>query len=193
VGAGLVFWHSLISVIGFTEDSQKPLDMEDVRMKRASIIVVFLSLLFAFAAQAQMQMPKPGPEHKKLDYFLGTWSTDGDMKPGPMGPGGFFIVIHSDMKMPMGTGTGLAVMGYNADQKKYTYHEFNSMGEAEAATGTVDGDTWTWTDENMMNGNVVHGRYTMKILSPTSYTFKYEVSQDGNWTTVMDGKTTKTK
>jgi hypothetical protein len=181
--------------------------MEDVRMKRASIIVVFLSLLFAFAAQAQMQMPKPGPEHKKLDYFLGTWSTDGDMKPGPMGPGGkftgtshdewmdggFFIVIHSDMKMPMGTGTGLAVMGYNADQKKYTYHEFNSMGEAEAATGTVDGDTWTWTDENKMNGNVVHGRYTMKILSPTSYTFKYEVSQDGNWTTVMDGKTTKTK
>jgi hypothetical protein len=33
----------------------------------------------------------------------------------------------------------------------------------------------------------------MKILSPTSYTFKYEVSQDGNWITVMDGKTTKTK
>ena len=103
------------------------------------------------------------------------------------------MVIHSNMKMPMGAGTGLAVMGYNADQKKYTYHEFNSMGEAEAATGTVDGDTWAWTDENMMNGNVVHGRYTMKILSPTSYTFKYEVSQDGNWITVMDGKTTKTK
>jgi len=103
-------------------------------MKRPSIIIVFLTLLFAFtvAAQAQMQMPKPGAEHKKLDYFLGTWTTDGDMKPGPMGPGGkftgtshvewmdggFFIVIHSNMKMPMGAGTGLAVMGYNADQKK---------------------------------------------------------------------------
>ena len=33
-------------------------------MKRPSIIIVFLTLLFAFtvASQAQMQMPKPGPE-----------------------------------------------------------------------------------------------------------------------------------
>jgi len=32
----------------------------------------------------------------------------------------------------------------------------------------------------------------MKVLSPTAYSFKYEVSQDGaNWTTVMDGKSTK--
>ena len=47
-------------------------------MKRTSIIIVFLTLLFAFtvASQGQMQMPKPGPEHKKLDYFLGAWTTD---------------------------------------------------------------------------------------------------------------------
>ena len=32
----------------------------------------------------------------------------------------------------------------------------------------------------------------MKVVSPTSYTFKYEMSQDGtSWTTVMDGKATK--
>jgi len=32
----------------------------------------------------------------------------------------------------------------------------------------------------------------VKIASPTSYTFKYEVSQDGTtWTAVMDGKATK--
>jgi hypothetical protein len=36
------------------------------------------------------------------------------------------------------------------------------------------------------------GRFTMKIVSPTSYTFKYEMSQDGtHWDTVMDGKATK--
>ena len=36
------------------------------------------------------------------------------------------------------------------------------------------------------------GRYTMKVLSPTSYTMKYELSQDGsNWTTAMEGKATK--
>lgn len=38
------------------------------------------------------------------------------------------------------------------------------------------------------------GRFTMKVLSPTSYSFKYEMSQDGTtWNTVMDGKSTKDK
>ena len=32
----------------------------------------------------------------------------------------------------------------------------------------------------------------MTEVSPTSYTYKYEISQDGNtWTLVMDGKSTK--
>jgi len=36
------------------------------------------------------------------------------------------------------------------------------------------------------------GRFTMKVLSPTSYTMKFELSQDGtNWMTGMEGKATK--
>ncbi len=32
----------------------------------------------------------------------------------------------------------------------------------------------------------------MKITSPTSYNFTFEMSQDGKtWTTIMDGKATK--
>lgn len=43
-----------------------------------------------------------------------------------------------------------------------------------------------------MNGVTLKGKYTMKILSPTSYNFAYEISQDGTkWTPVMDGKATK--
>jgi hypothetical protein len=37
-------------------------------------------------------------------------------------------------------------------------------------------------------------RFTMKILSPASYSFKYEMSEDRtNWSTLMDGKSTKSK
>ena len=179
-------------------------------MKRLSISVAFFTLLFGAAAsmQAQMQMPKPAPELKNLDYFVGTWTTDGDMKPGPMGPGGkmtstghsewmdggFFLVIHSDFKGSMGNGTSAAVMGYNSDEKAYTYDEYNSMGEAEHSQGRLDGDTWTWGADEKMGGQTMKGRFTMKILSPTSYSFKYELSSDGaQWTTVMDGKTTKSK
>jgi len=165
-------------------------------------------LVLAAVALAQMEMPKPGPEHKKLDMFAGTWTLDSDMKPGPMGPGGkiteaekcdwmeggFYLVCQTDYKGVMGTGVGTSYMGYSADDKVYTYHEFNSWGEFEEAKGAVDGDTWTWMSDEKMNGMPMKGRFKMKILSPTSYTFSYEMSQDGTkWDLIMDGKATKGK
>ncbi|MGB8986642.1 MAG: DUF1579 family protein, partial [Candidatus Sulfotelmatobacter sp.] len=92
-------------------------------------------VLVAVAAAAQMQPPKPAPELKKLDVFVGSWTLDGTMKPGTMGPGGtmtenekcewmeggFYLVCHSDYKSSMGNGVGLSVMGYSADDKAYTY------------------------------------------------------------------------
>jgi hypothetical protein len=163
-------------------------------------------LLLVVAAVAQMEAPKPGPELKKLDAFAGTWTLEGDMKPGPMSPGGtmaenercewmdgnFFLVCKSDFKSSMGNGTGISVMGYSTDDKTYTYREFNSWGEAMDSKGSVDGNTWTWTSDEKMNGMVMKGRFTMKITSPTSYNFTFDMSQDGTkWTTVMEGKATK--
>jgi hypothetical protein len=161
-------------------------------------------LVMAAMALAQMEMPKPGPEHKKLDVFAGSWTLDGDMKPGPMGPGGkmtetekcewmdggFYLVCHSDFKGGMGSGVGTSYMGYSADDKAYTYREFNSWGEFTDAKGSVDGDTWTW----ISNEKFGKGRFTMKITSPSTYDFSFEMSEDGTkWTLVMDGKATKGK
>jgi hypothetical protein len=162
------------------------------------------------AALAQMEMPKPGPEHKKLDAFAGTWTLDGDIKPGPMGPGGkvtesekcewmeggFFLVCHIDFKtaMTMGNGSGISIMGYSTDDKSYTYREFNSWGEFTDSKGSVEGDTWTWINDEKMGAMTMKGRFTMKVTSPTAYNFMYENSQDGTkWTTVMEGKATKGK
>ena len=160
----------------------------------------------AVSTEAQMPMPKPAPEVSKLDYLAGDWISEGDMKPGPMGPGGkitstdqvkwmegkFFIVMNSKFKGAMGDGTALAVMGFDPDKKVYTYNEYNSMGQVNHSEGTITGDTWNWTSDENMGGQTFKGRYTMKVMSPTAYSFKYEVSQDGaNWTTVMDGKSTK--
>jgi hypothetical protein len=163
-------------------------------------------LVFAAAAVAQMQPPKPGPEVKKLDVFVGTWTLSGDMKPGMMGPGGsmtenekcewmdggFYLVCHSDYKSTMGNGVGLSVMGYSADDKAYTYREFNSFGEFEDSKGILDGDTWTWTSEEKMGTMTMKGRFTIKVTSASSYNFTFEMSQDGTkWGTVMDGKAGK--
>jgi len=178
-------------------------------MTRLLTISVFLMLLFALAlsAQEQMEMPK-APELKNLDYFAGTWSITGEMKPGPMGPGGkmteteqskwmdggYFLESHIDYKSSMGNGTGISFLSYDANDKMYTYDEFNSAGEAVHSKGMLQGDTWTWTNDEKMGGQTMKGRFTMKILSPTSYTFKFEMSQDGtNWNTILDGTATKQK
>jgi hypothetical protein len=170
--------------------------------------ILAMCLLFEAAAMAQMQPPKPGPEHKKLDIFAGAWTLDGTMKPGAMGPGGtmtenekcewmeggFYLVCHSNYKGSMGNGSGLSMMGYSSDDKAYTYREFNSYGEFVDARGALDGDTWTWTSDEKMEGMTMKGRFTIKMTSATSYNFMYEMSQDGTkWTTAMEGKATKVK
>ena len=178
-------------------------------MKRTSeaMLIFCVMLITAAALQAQMGPQTPAPELKKLDFLTGDWTAEGTVNPGPGMPGGkftesthsqwmegnFFLIEHSDADMAgMGKFKEYAVMGYDKEKKVYTYTAFNSMGEAENATGTVDGDTWTWTSDEHMGGMTMKGRFTMKVTSPTSYTMKYELSQDGtNWMTAMEGKATK--
>jgi hypothetical protein len=175
-------------------------------MKRAGIILGAGLILMAGAA-AQESAPKPAPEHKKLEMLAGSWVLEGDVKPNPMGPGGklsesekcewmeggFFLVCHVDFKSAnSGNGSGLSVIGYSTSDKAYTYREFNSWGEFEDSRGTVDGDTWTWTNDDKMGDTMGKGRFTVKFTSPASYTFTYETSPDGaKWTMLVDGKATK--
>ena len=149
-------------------------------------------------------MPPPAQELKKLDYFAGTWLLEGEMKPGPMGPGGkvtesdvnrwmdggFFLVVRSDFTIAaMGSATGVAYMGYDSNQKVYTYDEFNSIGDAIHSKGTLDGDTWTWSGERVTDAGTAKTRWVVDVVSSDSYNFRFEMSQDTKtWTTVMEGK-----
>ena len=110
--------------------------------------------------------------------------------------GGFFQVRHSDFSMPPelgGAGTTLAILGYDAEKNTYTEERFDSTGRHAVLSGTLNGDTWTWTGENNYGGMTIKSRLRLKITSPTSYTSKYEVSSDGgaNWLPFWDGKVTQ--
>lgn len=170
---------------------------------------IFLSALVLLSAAAWAQPSKPGPELKKLDYFLGTWTTDATIAQGPWGaggkftsshssewmPGGFFLQGHADFTMPAelgGDGKGVSFMGYDTNENVYTYDQFNSQGHRQLSKGTVSGDTWTWTSSQIYAGQEFKQRMTIKVLTPTSYSMKFEISMDGtNWMTFMEGKATK--
>ena len=84
----------------------------------------------------------------------------------------------------------MSIMGYSNDDKSYTYREFNSWGEFDDSKGSLKAIpglgrvTRRWARDKR--------RFTMKVTSPTSYDFTFEMSQDGTkWSTFMDGKATK--
>jgi Protein of unknown function (DUF1579) len=177
-------------------------------MKTHFALFICLTLLsgFAVSVRAQTELAKPASELRKLDYFAGTWRAQGEVKPGPMGPGGkftgtnkvqwmdggFFLVTHSEFHGAMGKGTETAYMGYDNNDKMYTYDSFNTLGEADHAKGKLDGDTWTWQSEVRMGPQTMKGRLTLKMLSATAYSFKFETSTDGTtWNTLLQGKDTK--
>ena len=177
-------------------------------MKTHFALFICLTLLpgFAESVRAQTELPKPAPELRKLDYFAGTWRAEGEVKPGPMGPGGkftgtnevqwmnggFFLVTHSEFNGAMGKGSETAYMGYDSNDKMYTYDSFNTLGEADHAKGKLEGDTWTWLSETRMGPQTIKGRLTLKMLSATAYSFRFETSTDGAaWNTLLQGKDTK--
>jgi hypothetical protein len=173
-------------------------------------MVVGVLLVGAWAmAQAPAAPPKPGPEHKRLGYYVGKWQGTGEMKPGPMGPGGkmswtetcgwftgrYAIICNSDMRGPMGAGKGHAIMSYNREEKAYVYFGIDTNGATDIGRGSVQDNVWNWTGEGKMGGKAYKIRYSVTETSNDAYTFKFEMSGDGGrtWALVMDGGSSRAK
>jgi hypothetical protein len=181
-------------------------------MKRIFNVIAACALVSVagpqFLAGQAPQAPKPGPEHARLGYFVGKWTGEGEMKPGPMGPGGkmtssdtcewfegrFSVICRSEGTTPMGATKSIGILGYSAEEKVYTYYgvDNTNMTMASVPRGTVRGDTWTYTDEATMGGQKVKSRVTIKEVSPSAYTFKMEMQgPDGKWMPAMESKQSK--
>lgn len=175
-------------------------------MYRLAIIAVFASS-FVFAQAPQQPSPTGVlPQHQEMGYFAGDWTATGTARISPTTPAapftlkehgewvtdGYFLETKTSMKGTLGTVNSQRVMGYNVQDKVYTYNVYNSLGEHQVALGHVNGNNWTWDSEEKLNGITVEGRYTITLTSPNSYDFKSEVANPkGGWVTVMEGKATR--
>ncbi len=159
-------------------------------------------------AQAPAGPPKPGPEQKRLAYFEGKWTSEGEQKANPFGPAGkfssndscawildgFFLMCTSDGKDPVGSMKGIGLMGWDAENKVYTNYGADSRGFCGPSEGTLKGNVWTFTSSMKVKGKTIHGRYIATEVSPSEFTFKWDMEDDkGNWTTLAEGKSTKAK
>lgn len=181
--------------------------MRSVRHSLAACAVASVISLQVANAQGG-QPPKPGPEQERLGYFVGKWTAEGEMKPGPMGPGGkmttsdncewfeghYSVICRSEGTTPTGSTKSIGILGYSPEEKVYTYYgvDNSSMTMASVPKGTLKGDTWTYTDAGTMGGKKYKSRVIIKQLSPTSYSFKMDMQgPDGKWMPMMETKNTK--
>jgi hypothetical protein len=170
---------------------------------RSSVAVILICGFTALSlAQAPPEGPKPGPEHKKLEYFLGTWKVETEIKANEyvpagkgvttatvtLGPGGFCVESRAEGQIPRTD----AIIAYDSDAKVYREFYASSAGLVGSGTGTVNGNTWTWMLEDKVFGKAAKGRTTITISSASQYTSKYEMlDANGRYVTIQEGTATK--
>ena len=174
---------------------------------KAMLAVSCLIALPLAAAAQEAPMPQPTAEHEVLGTWVGEWSGEGEMKPGPFGEGGpmtwseqctwfeggrFHVICRSQGSGFMGPVTGLGIIGYNPGKQVYTQYGVDSNGWSAYAEGTRSGDTWVFRSQEVMGDTVYQTRATMTMTSPDTLTFAWEISEDGeNWTLLMDGTSSR--
>jgi hypothetical protein len=176
-------------------------------MKKLLLVVTALAIGSPAVLAQPAQMPTPGPEQKALERWVGTWKMEGTASDTPLGPGGkvtgaetcrmfeggWHLVCDIEGTGPWGPMKGLTILTWDRTRKSYRYFAINTMPEAEMATGTYDGKTWTWSSTVEMEGKTLHSRYIMTQTSPTTDSLRWEISTDGqSWTTAMEATSTKT-
>ncbi len=175
-------------------------------MKRNIIVLSLTFVLFALAAQAQTNPPAPGPENKKLEVFVGTWTGDGKAETTPFakgGPttgtmtcamytGGYHLICDSDDTGPMGKIKSHSIYGYSSEKKQYFNFGIDSSGFGGPGTAKVQGSDWTFEGSDTMGGKTYWFRTLVKLVSPKELTYKSEFSEDAKtWKPMAEGKMTR--
>jgi Protein of unknown function (DUF1579) len=162
---------------------------------RLVLAVALLSGLFAQAPARQ-----PGPEQARLESLAGRWTIEGEAggerftrtETCDWFTGGFHLICRSEVTGAADGVKGQSIIGYDSDEKAYTFYFISSTGTAVTMRGSVSGTVWTWIGDLHVRGGLMKARTTITDRSPTSYTFTMEGSFEGGpWIILEAGRGTK--
>ena len=152
-----------------------------------------------------MDMPKVTDAHRMLERLAGRWSGQEKLSPSPWDPAGGMAIARINNRIALGgfaviqdyeqerngevSFHGHGVFQYDANQKNYVLHWFDSMGMgANEFRGDCKDNVYTFMSKSPQGEN----RVTFDFRQNGKYTFKLEASMDGKqWMTFMDGTYTK--
>jgi Protein of unknown function (DUF1579) len=111
----------------------------------------------------QADAPGPGPEHRRLEAFIGKRINEGETVATPDAPAakiltsdvyewipGRFAVLHTacGRLADLDVG-GVEILGYDAESGRYTSHFFDSQGHVTVDELVYDDGRWMWIGERI--------------------------------------------
>lgn len=176
-------------------------------MKHRAIVLSMAVLVGAAALTAQTPAPKPGPEHKKLEIWVGNWTYETVNKATPYQPAGkvsgtakvrptldgFFLEWRGAEKGPAGDSRWIEIDGYDALAKKFFWNSFSSDGSFDTVTYTIEADTVNYSGTKFMGEKQLKIKGNVVFASDhKSWVEKRDVSADGKtWVPSSETKMTK--
>lgn len=150
------------------------------------------------AAGVVDQAHRPGPEHKRLDVFIGRWINEGYTVASPQAPstkittsdvyewmpGGFFVLHTAYGRLGNMDVGGTEILGYDSSNHKYFTHFYDSGGNFHESELAVDANTWTWRGQMtgctaiFTNGGKIQTAHHVRL-------------EDGHWVPSMEVVLTK--
>lgn len=145
---------------------------------------------------------------RRLDAFVGSWTTVGTAQASPLGPagrlstvesfewlpGGFFLVHRWEGQLGSAEVNGLEVLGFDARTKVYTSRFFDQAGMTGTLRANPQGNAWSWAGDTDIGGKLVKQRCTTILVNADTFTTRCEYSADGfKWLTMLESRSTRVK
>lgn len=143
--------------------------------------------------------PTRGPEHERLEVFLGRWTAEGRL-PGASGtpmvvtedfewlPGRFFLLQREEMQFGNQGFKTTKVLGYDATKGAYVVHHFDSLGYHRTYSATERDGVWSFSGE--------HERATFTVAPDgQSFTASWQQRATGGaeWSPLCEFRATKVR
>ena len=178
-------------------------------MKTLITLIAAACLVGTAFGQQPNPSPTPGPEHKKLEIWVGDWTYEIVAQASPLGPAstftgkntarpilnGWFVEFRGEDKGPTGTTQWTETDGYDPLSQRYIWRGFASDGSVQDVTYTIDGSKVAYSGA-VNSGNKSYPIRGTVILAADSSSGadKREISADGKtWKTLWECRMTKVK
>lgn len=144
-------------------------------------------------------IPSRGPEHERLEIFLGDWRIEGKNLEGAgehagtavsgtqkveWMPGQFFLVQRETVQFGSSSHQTLWITRWDAARRRYGVSFFDSLGFTRIYEVSVDGETWRFEG--------LRERATLTFDEHSdSYTGHWERKVDGRWVPLCEYRATR--